>query len=125
MITGSVNENLEAVLSLRIEGQSGVSLDLAVTIDTGFNGHLTLPRSVIEQLDLEWMDAGKALLADGSEQLFDLFRGFLHWDGGLLQIDVECAEMTPLLGMSVLIGSRLTVDVTPGGLVTIDRLPTP
>lgn len=123
MITGRVNESLEAVIVLTIQGRGELPADIEVTIDTGFNGHLTLPRSLIQQLDMEWIDSGKALLADGSEQLFDLYRGVMAWEHAQLLVDVECAEMTPLLGMAVLEGSRITIDVRANGRVEIERLP--
>jgi hypothetical protein len=44
------------------------------------------------------------------------------WDGELRQIDANAAETTPLVGMSLLYGYRMQLDVIEGGTVTIQAL---
>lgn len=41
-------------------------------IDTGVDGSLTLPPTVIAALQLAWRGRGRTLLADGSESVFDI-----------------------------------------------------
>ena len=40
-----------------------------------FDGWLTLPAETIERLELQWRRRGRALLADGSECVFDIYEG--------------------------------------------------
>ena len=55
MLTGTVNDRLEAIVHLTVDDAQGASLDIAAVIDTGFNGFLTLPPATIAQLGLEWL----------------------------------------------------------------------
>jgi len=52
MITGAVTSELEAQIQLAIRGASGREQILDAVIDTGFNGHLTLPPDVVAAFGL-------------------------------------------------------------------------
>ena len=52
MIEGTVNENYEATIRLTLRGTTGEEHDIEAIIDTGFTGHLTLPRALIDRLAL-------------------------------------------------------------------------
>jgi clan AA aspartic protease len=92
-------------------------------IDTGFDGSLSLPPSLIASLQLPWRRRGKALLADGSESVFDIHEGVVLWDGLPVRVAIDAADMVPLIGMSLLDGFELTVQVRSNGRVTIEALP--
>ncbi|MDP6417051.1 MAG: clan AA aspartic protease, partial [Gammaproteobacteria bacterium] len=66
-------------------------------IDTGFDGFLTLPASVIQDLGLVWRRRGRAMLADDS--LFDIYEAAVTWDGRPRRIAVDEAECDPLVGI--------------------------
>ena len=102
-----------------MRGPTGQEQEIEAVIDTGFDGWLSLPSSVIISLALEWRERGRALLADGSESVFDIYEGTVFWDGQARRIPVHEAETMPLVGMSLLQGYELTVQVQPGGNVTI------
>jgi hypothetical protein len=59
----------------------------------------------------------------GSESVFDIYEGTVLWDGQVRRIPVHEAETTPLIGMSLLQGYELTLEVQSGGKVTIRGLP--
>jgi clan AA aspartic protease len=99
-----------------------MSKKVEAIIDTGFDGWLSLPSSIIFPLDLVWRRRGRALLADGSEIIFDIYEAIVIWDGEARRIPVDQAETTPLVGMSLLEGYELTVQAQPGGNVTIASL---
>jgi len=61
-------------------------------------------------------------LADGSESVFDIYEATMDWDGEARRIPVDEAETVPLVGMSLLEGYELTVQIQPGGNVTIRTL---
>ncbi len=73
MIEGTVNANLEATISLTVCETSRLEREILAVIDTGFDGFLTLPPAVISDLNLAWRMCGRAMLADGSEILVDIF----------------------------------------------------
>ena len=50
MIEGVVNAAYEAVVTLPLRGQTGQGRDIEVVIDTGYNGFLSLPPALVEEL---------------------------------------------------------------------------
>ena len=121
MITGAVTDR-EAVLRLVVGGEA-INAEVQAVVDTGFDGYLTLPPSLIATLELRWRMRGRARLADGSESVFDAYEAVVEWDGALRRVVVHAAEATPLVGMGLLYGYRLQVEVVEGGTLRIEALP--
>ena len=96
--------------------------EIEAIIDTGFDGSLSLPSSIVVQLGLPWRQRGRALLADGSESVFDIYEATVDCDGEARRIVVDEVETIPLIGMSLLEGYELTVQVQRGGNVTLRAL---
>jgi clan AA aspartic protease len=122
MIQGVVNPRCEATLPLVVGNANGQRQLIDTVIDTGFNGFLTLPSAVITALDLPWNASDIVTLGDGSETLFDLYAATIIWDGQYLEIDIAESETEPLIGMALLYGYRLQIDVIKGGIVKIEAL---
>jgi clan AA aspartic protease len=122
MMQGYVNTGYEAVISLVIKHNNRLKSINAV-IDTGFTGFLSIPQSIIDELELPWSYSDFATLGDGSETLFDVHDATIIWDGKFQEIEINSADTDPLLGMKMLRGYRLQVDTVQGGLVTIEALP--
>jgi len=123
MIAGVVNPALEATISLLVQDAAGGSRQIEGVIDTGFSGALTLPSAPIAALGLPWLGRQQGLLADGSVQVFDVYTATVIWDGQLRTVEVECIETTPLVGMALLQGHELRIQVVSGGAVTIVAFP--
>ena len=70
MMKGIVNAHLEATIRLTVRGPNGKRRIRAV-IDSGYDGCLTLPPALIAVLGLSWQRSSSAILADGSETIFD------------------------------------------------------
>lgn len=119
---GYVNQNYEAMLPVVVKNNDKLKSITAV-IDTGFTGFLSLPISIITEIELSWNYRDRATLGDGSEVLFDIYDAMVIWGGQYREIEINAAETEPLLGMSMLRGYRLQVDTVQGGLVTIAQLP--
>lgn len=64
----------------------------------------------------------RALLADGRESVFDIYEATVVWDEQPRRIPVHEAKCAPLVGMSLLEGYELTVQVRPTGTVTMRPL---
>lgn len=120
---GSVNAFLEAIIRLKIYDAQGQLQEIETVVDTGFNGALTLPLSLMESLGLPFRRSGRTLLADGSESLFDIYEATIEWDGLPHRVSVDTAETDPLLGMALLEGYELRVQTRSGGGVFITSLP--
>lgn len=59
-------------------------------------------------------------LADGSEQECDVYAATVIWDGQPRRVPVDAAETDPLVGMPLLNGSDLYMQVRAGGRVAIE-----
>ncbi len=123
MMTGVVSAYLEALVRITIRGPGGQEQEVETVIDTGFDGALTLPPALITTLGLPWRRRGRALLADGTDTLFDIYEALVVWDGTPRRIAVDAADTDPLIGMSLLYGYELTIQTVQGGSVMIQALP--
>lgn len=120
-MTGTVNSFREPVVSLTINGPNGQQVVDAV-IDTGFNGSLTLPPTIIQALQLPFRRRGRAQLGDGSSIVFDIFEATVLWHGQSRRITVDEANTEPLIGTNLLYGDELVINMIDGGAVTIQPL---
>ncbi len=119
MIEGFVNSNLEAVVTLPLQGPAGRTLEVDAVIDTGFNGYLTLPPMLVADLGLPVVGDGEAVLADGSETAFDVYGVTVLWNGQSRYVETGAVGVDPLVGMSLLDSHNLSIDVRKGGRVAI------
>ena len=120
MIEGTVNAAYEAALILSVRGPVGRPREIEAVVDTGYNGFLTLPPVLVGELDLPFVTSGEATLADGSAVSFDIHAVTVDWDGHARHIEADAAETTPLVGMRLLAGHDLHVEVEHGGRVAIE-----
>jgi clan AA aspartic protease len=125
MITGSVNDDREAIVSLTVRGPTGRMRRIRAVIDTGYNGRLTLPLDVVVELKLRWIRRGFALLADNSEVEFDVYEANVVWDGRRRVIRIDATDSGPLLGMALMEGYELKAQIRRGGKVTLKPLARP
>lgn len=119
MIRTTVNRFLEATLDLTIRGPHGQQERLECKIDTGFDGALTLHSAVVAALGLRRVNSGRAILADGSETYFPICRAIVDWGGVPRSINVHVADTVSLLGMAMLAGHELRMEIVPDGPVQI------
>ena len=119
MIQGAVNAAYEAVVPLTVQGPLGEPREIEAVIDTGFTGFLTLPSALVTELGLAYRDRGRAVLADGSEAIFDIYDVAVLWDSRLRNTRAVAAGVVPLVGMRLLDRHVLTVEVVDGGNVVI------
>ena len=124
MIIGIVNADFEPIIPVSVCDFDGKFYTQDAIVDTGFNGWLSLPPSLIAQLNLRWKRRGRAILGDGSECIFNVYEAVVVWDGVLLTIPVDEADSEPLVGMSLMEGYQLTVQVFEGGRVEISKVNT-
>jgi clan AA aspartic protease len=122
MITGTVNADFEAIIALSVCSSNGTAYTQNAIIDTGFDGWLSLPPDLIAKLNLKWKRRGRAILGDGSECIFNVYEAVVIWDGNFLTIPIDEADSAPLIGMSLMEGYQLVVQVFEGGNVEIQKV---
>ena len=122
MIRGKITADKEAVVELEVFGLTRRK-KIAVVADTGFTGHLLLPNDFINSLGLRRAGHRYGILGDGNIVAFQLYRAKVLWHGEEREVPVLGVRSGSLVGMSLLHGSRLTLDVVPDGDVTITLLP--
>ena len=122
MIRGRVNAGREAQVLLEVRGSDRQVHSVEAVIDTGFAGHLTLPRDVINLLELEPRGQTNVTLAGGARELWNTWRGQVLWHDRPRTIRILESRGTSLLGMQLLEDSELTIQVRAGGDVVIEEL---
>jgi len=123
MITSTVTEG-QARIHLKVIGPQGQEQEIEALVDTGYSEFLTLNPATVAALGLRWRRVDKTILADGSECFHDVYDGQVMWDGETCSVSVAELGTTPLVGMALLSGYELKMQVRPRGKVTIKRLPT-
>jgi clan AA aspartic protease len=121
VITGVV-ELGEGRIQLKVIGPGEQANEVNAVIDTGYTASLTLPPANIAALGLQWQTTGRGILADGSETLFDVYAAQVVWDGKVRRLLVDEADTNPLVGMELLRGYELKMEIRSRGKVTIKRL---
>lgn len=121
MIIGIVNSDLEATVRLNVHGAAGKKQRIRAVIDTGYDGWLTLPPTIIAELGLTWQRRGRAILADGKECAFDIYLARVVWDRRRLSIPVDELDTTPLIGTALLADHEFKAVFRRRSKVTIRR----
>ncbi len=84
-----------------------------------------LPRAVISQLGLRRERMIRFRLGDERVARIATYRGEVVWHDGFKRVRVLESEEFYLASADLLAGSRVCIDMTPGGPVTIDEIPVP
>jgi clan AA aspartic protease len=118
-----ISDGREATVSLKVigAGSGHDSSNIQVAIDTGFTGHLKLPPETVRSLSLPERGFVEVELADGGTATLGVYEARVLWHWRPLRVPVYEADGAPLIGMSLLRGSTLTIEVIPRGAVTIDE----
>ena len=122
MIGGYVNRDLEPVVPIEIEDSTGSFQSYDVVLDTGFTGELMLPRQAIERLGLTYRgEVDGWTSAVGEETSFSAYDGVVIWHGQTRKVVILENNREPLLGTSLLSGSKIYIDMKSGGEVQIEE----
>ena len=83
---------------------------------------MTLPFRVISTLNLPLIETRPYSLGNNQRVDFDLYAVTAHWNGNEREVLALASDSFPLIGMSLLKGSRITIDALDGGKVVIEEL---
>jgi clan AA aspartic protease len=120
MMSGFV-EHGEARLRLKVIGPLDEQ-EIDCVVDTGYSDDLTLPPTLVTKLGLNWDGFGRSVLADGSICLFDIYTAYVIWDGERRDVLIDEADTEPLIGMNLMAGYELKIQVWPAGKVRLKQL---
>jgi clan AA aspartic protease len=119
MENGFVTADRTIVIPVEVLYDQNDSLSINAIIDTGFDGDLTLPGEVFNSLRATKSGTRQMELADGSLVEMGSYLMEVNWFGHARDVVAIESESEPLLGMSLLWGSRVRID---GGDVAIEQL---
>jgi clan AA aspartic protease len=111
----------DAIIRLKVFGPEKSCL-IDSTVDTGFTNDLTLPREMIAELNLAYNSTENSWMADGREITFATYHAIVEWDGSKRNVIVHETVDDILIGMDLLHGYELKMQVRHNGRVTIRKL---
>ena len=126
MMTGHVTA--EGEIALTLAPADPQSTPIEAIVDTGFNGELTLPSDLLQSLGAIPAGTRTAELADGSLVVMNVHAVRILWHGQPCDVAAMETDSTPLVGMSLLWGSRVAFDARDQGTLAIEEItpgPTP
>ena len=104
---GSVNDNLEAIVTVQLANQSKINC----LLDTGFNGTLFLPRKFVEENNLPF--GVREVLQAAEDQIFevDTATAEIDWLGNKSSVTVFVSETSEtLIGAEMFADAVLEID---------------
>lgn len=108
-------------VSLSLPGLEG-PLIVEFVVDTGFDGDMSLPLTLVRRLDATHIGPRDVLLADLSPRVIEHFEFPHTWLDQERMVEVMVMEGRPLLGTGYIRDQLLQVEVTDGGAVQIEPL---
>jgi clan AA aspartic protease len=122
MVKGSIDSNGDATVPLRLYGAGAMFVEIVAVVDTGFTESLSLPTEIIELLGSERVEETPYVFGDGSVVDVDVYAVQIEWFGRRKRVLALQLEGSPLIGMTMLRGMRLTLEIEKRGKVQIERL---
>ncbi|MEH2158371.1 clan AA aspartic protease [Nostoc sp.] len=121
MIHGTV-VGLQAHMSVILCLPELLNIEIECVVDTGFEGLLTLPSAVINELGLPYIARIDANLADNSNIAVNVYLATILWNGVEREVAVLGMGRRPLIGTALLEDYHLSIDFCDGGTVLVDDI---
>lgn len=102
MILGVIDEHYEARVLLPIQHGTEVRR-ISFLVDTGFNGYLALPMSVVMEMGIPLVNVQVGKTADGRMDYVDTVDVRVQWDGRYQLVRAQVLE-EPMIGTRLLRG---------------------
>lgn len=126
MIRGVIDEHYEARVVLQIQHGSEIR-SISFLIDTGFNGYLALPMSVVSEMGIPLVNVQVGKTADGRMDYVDTVDVRVQWDGRFQLVRAQVLE-EPMIGTRLLRGHFIRTFWEAGAVFVIssaDEKPNP
>ena len=121
MIEGRINDRYEPIITITVTTPEGASREVEAVVDTGFNGFLSLPAELVEELGLPFLYSSRAFLADDRQVTLQTHQATINWDGQSRTVRASASGTTALVGMRLMEQHQLEMDVRREGAVRISR----
>lgn len=121
MIHGTV-VGLQARMEIFLRPSGASLFGVECVIDTGFEGFLTLPQTVVTDLNLPFLAPIRANLADNSRISTNVYLATIVWNGRDREVPVLAMGRRPLIGTALLQDYHLGIDFYEGGTVLVDDI---
>ena len=105
-----------------VAGPRGTKKSFDALLDTGFDGALSISRRDVELLDLRFLSDRIMVLADGTEHDSAVFAGRVYFAGEWREVPIMDSGDDAMVGLQLVYGARLTLDVVLDGDVDLDFL---
>ena len=109
-------------MSVVLRSSEGLEIEVECVVDTGFEGFLTLPPTVVADLGLTYIAPIRANLADNSHILTNVHQVTIIWNSLEREIPVLAMGRRPLIGTALLEDYHLSIDFCEGGTVLVDEI---
>ena len=123
MTTGRVHQYWRAMIPVDLFDRQGRLHRIEATLDTGFDGFLTLPAHWVHRLGLIWAGGIPMQMATSEWAEFDAYTAAVFWLGSRLPIRALQTQSEILIGTRLLWESQLTVQFWEGGSVNVQSRP--
>ena len=110
MIVGSVGDDLQGFIEIQMIHASGEATHRSMMVDTGFNGWLWLSDQTLSELLVWPTNDADIMLADGTARTVEQFLVVAVWQNNITVVTALKSGID-LIGMRMLQGSRLSMDV--------------
>ena len=121
-MASGVVRSLVPIIPLVVRGRDGGLRRYQAVLDTGFTGTVALPAPDVQRLGLSDPQPENVTFANGESADCDVYLANVIWDGEEQVAQVYAIGNEPLVGMHLLDGSRVTMDVAEGGAVVTEPL---
>lgn len=111
----SVSEDRHALVTLEIVDTESRPCPVEVVLDTGFTGYLTLPPETVRQLGLSSVGLRTLELGSGDLTECEAYLATVSMQGALTDVLVLSSDGAPMVGMSLLRGSRIALHAIADG----------
>ena len=124
MIRGRVNPEFKPIVNIQLRHENGEFSPFEVKFDTGFNGELGLPTSVIEILKKSPSESRVVTFANGEVATVNAYDVDAMIDGEVRRLNaMDFGSGSLLLGMKALPTWTGCVEFKINGDVTIQKMP--
>ncbi len=113
---------LQARMGLIVRSPERSDVEIECVVDTGFEGFLTLPPSVVADLGLSYLININANLANDSNVETAVYLVTIVWNGVERNIAVLAMGRRPLIGTALLEDYHISIDFYEGGTVIVDDI---
>ena len=123
-IRGTVSRALEARVAVTVRGIGGYpDQTLDALVDTGYEDYLTLPVDIVAALNLPFVRDQQVQVVGGGLVMLAVHYAVIVFGGKEITCEVMAADNPPLIGMALLAGYDLHIEVVAGGDVTLTPRP--